>query len=93
MALCGATYMADAMEIMLISYLSPIVGKLWSLSPVEEASLMAVVFGGELIGAFAWGLVGDLCGRRVSFMLSSFLVAAGGLASAFSTCFEMLSAQ
>lgn len=88
--MCSASYMGDAMEIMLVSYLSPVVAKLWGLSSTEEATLVAIVFAGELLGAFGWGLVGDRYGRRTCFLLSSLITAVAGAASAASVGFAML---
>ena len=63
----GLTYMADAMEIMLISYLTVVLQTAWSLDTVAQATLASTVFAGELVGAFAWGMFGDYFGRRWSF--------------------------
>ena len=90
LCLCSITYAADAMEIMLLSYLSPILGELWSLSDTEVATVASVVFAGELIGAFFWGYVGDVFGRRACIFLSLFTVATTGLASSFCSSFGLL---
>ena len=39
MLVCGLTYMADAMEIMLISYLSTLLEAAWSLNAIAQATL------------------------------------------------------
>ena len=90
MLVCGLTYMADAMEIMLISYLTVVLQTAWSLDTVAQATLASTVFAGELVGAFAWGMFGDYFGRRWSFFLSCLIVAAAGLASAFAVEFKLL---
>lgn len=90
MLVCGTTYMADAMEIMLISYLSPVLSSEWSLDALSQATLVSMVFAGELVGAFAWGIIGDCVGRKFCFTASCFLVAATGLASAFAPNFSSL---
>lgn len=47
---CGMVWMADAMEMMLMSYLLPRVKQEWNLSKTEEADIMTFTFFGMLIG-------------------------------------------
>jgi hypothetical protein len=41
MFLCGAVWMADAMEMMLMSFLLPRVRQEWNLTDAEEADIMS----------------------------------------------------
>ena len=58
----GAMWVADSMEIMLLSVLSPAIKCQWNLSRSEEALTTSVVFMGIFFGGFVWGVVGDLAG-------------------------------
>lgn len=61
---CGLLWLADAMELMILSILSPAVKCQWDLSSMEEAIITSVVFVGALIGSLFWGVFGDIFGRK-----------------------------
>ena len=61
---CGLLWVADAMELMILSILSPALKCQWDLSGAEEATITAVVFVGMLLGGLFWGAVCDIIGRR-----------------------------
>lgn len=86
----GLLFMADAMEIMLLSFLQILIRDEWNLTAEDEASITAVVFLGELPGALFWGYLGDRIGRRKAFLFSTTFVAVYGILSAFATNFTML---
>ena len=88
--ICVCVFMADAMEIMLLSFLQVLIREEWNLSSSAEASITAAVFIGELPGSLFWGILGDRVGRRIAFILSALVVAVAGIASAFSTSFTSL---
>jgi MFS family permease len=60
----GMGWVAEAMELMLLSFLGPFVREQWNISPQNESMLSSFVFAGMLIGACAWGFVSDKYGRR-----------------------------
>jgi len=91
MAVVGLCWIADSMEMMLLSFLGPVVKCAWSLSPNEESMLTTVVFIGMLAGNYAWGFVGDRLGRKRSIFLCSLFIAIFGLLSAFATNIRLLS--
>ena len=64
LAYAGMGMVAEAMEMMLLSFVGPAVQSLWNLSSREESSITSVVFAGMLIGAYSWGIVADKHGRR-----------------------------
>eukprot|EP00939_MAST-03C_sp_MAST-3C-sp1_P005074 g5074.t1 len=86
----GAIWIADAMEIILISFLSPTLRCHWSLSSAEEASITTVVFLGMLLGAPFWGYIDDVKGRRFGYISSLCCTVISGLVSAASVNFAML---
>ncbi|GJM84439.1 hypothetical protein PR202_ga00107 [Eleusine coracana subsp. coracana] len=61
----GTGWLADAMELMLLSFLGPLVRQQWDVSPQHESMLSSVVFAGMLIGACLWGFLSDKYGRRM----------------------------
>ncbi|KAH9128152.1 hypothetical protein LEN26_002523 [Aphanomyces euteiches] len=79
----GLMFMADAVEVMLLSFLQVLVKKEWNLTYAQEAGITAAVFAGELPGALFWGFFADKYGRRLGFLLSAFCIAVFGIASAF----------
>jgi hypothetical protein len=60
----GMAWVADAMEMMLLSFVGPAVQKTWDLSGTEESFITSVVFVGMMLGAYFWGALSDLQGRR-----------------------------
>lgn len=63
-AYAGLGVFAEAMEVMILSFIGPAVKSEWELSPSEESLLTTVVFAGNLIGAYLWGLISDNYGRK-----------------------------
>lgn len=60
----GMGLIAEAMEMMLLSFVGPAVQSAWGLSPRKESYITSVVFAGMLVGAYTWGIVSDKHGRR-----------------------------
>ncbi|XP_062200885.1 organic cation/carnitine transporter 7-like isoform X2 [Phragmites australis] len=80
----GTGWLTDAMELMLLSFLGPLVRQQWNVSPQHESLLSSVVFAGMLIGACAWGFLSDKYGRRTALLFSILLTTGAGLLSALS---------
>ena len=81
--LCGVAFMADSMEISLLSFISICAGDEWNLSDAEIGSVIGAVFAGELAGSLLWGPVADKYGRRFAFMWAYGVITVSGVASAF----------
>ena len=60
----GTGWLADSMELMLLSFVGPLVRQQWNVSPQHESLLSSVVFTGMLLGACSWGYISDKYGRR-----------------------------
>ena len=79
---CGLLWIADAMELMILSILSPAVKCQWRLSDFEEASITSVVFVGFLVGGLFWGVICDILGRRKSLFIVNVVILTFGILSA-----------
>ncbi|ETV71250.1 hypothetical protein H257_13390 [Aphanomyces astaci] len=79
----GLMFMADAVEVMLLSFLQVLVKDEWHLTSTQQAGITAAVFAGELPGALFWGFFADKYGRRLGFLLSALCIAVFGIWSAF----------
>ena len=79
---CGMLWLTDAMELMILSILSPIVKCQWELSSFEEAMITSIVFVGFFLGGFSWGIIFDKIGRkRGLFIVNVVLLVFGGLSA------------
>lgn len=73
LAYAGLGWVAEAMEIMILSFVGPTVKSEWNLSSTEESLITTAVFTGLVVGAYAWGLVADNYGRRHAFSFALFI--------------------
>lgn len=64
LAYAGLGWVAEAMEMMLLSFVGTAFQTEWELSSAEVSMLSTVVFGGMLVGAYMWGLISDTYGRK-----------------------------
>eukprot|EP01125_Pyxidicula_operculata_P003323 TRINITY_DN1392_c0_g1_i3.p1 TRINITY_DN1392_c0_g1~~TRINITY_DN1392_c0_g1_i3.p1 ORF type:complete len:626 (-),score=147.83 TRINITY_DN1392_c0_g1_i3:270-2147(-) len=92
LAVCiaGLVWMADATEIMLLSFLSPSLRCTWELSEEEEASLSTAIFLGMMIGSTFWGTLSDRIGRKPGIIAALLIILAAGIGSAFSPNYLVL---
>ncbi|PIN23867.1 hypothetical protein CDL12_03413 [Handroanthus impetiginosus] len=80
----GMGWISEAMEMMLLSFVGPAVQSVWGLSSREESLITSIVFAGMLVGAYSWGIVSDISGRRKGFLITATITAGAGFLSAFS---------
>ncbi|KAK3759668.1 hypothetical protein RRG08_026052 [Elysia crispata] len=80
----GLTWMADSMEIMLLSILGPVLSCQWDLQPWKQALLTTLVMVGMATGSSFWGKMSDKHGRKTALALASSLIGYFGFLSAFS---------
>lgn len=64
LAYAGLGAMAEAMEVMILSFIGPSVKEEWGLSSGQESLITTMVFAGMLVGAYFWGVISDNYGRR-----------------------------
>lgn len=53
--LVGLAWMADAMEMMILSILAPALYCEWKISTVEQAMITTCVFSGMMLSSAVWG--------------------------------------
>ncbi|XP_026458166.1 organic cation/carnitine transporter 7-like [Papaver somniferum] len=82
LAYAGMGQAAEAMEMMLLSFVGPAVQAEWGLSSRQESMITSVVFAGMLVGAYTWGIVSDNHGRRKGFLITAICTFSAGFLSA-----------
>lgn len=88
--MCGLAFMADALEVSLLSFLATCAGDDWGLSASEEASITSVVFAGIICGTMFWGIFADKYGRRLAYFYACGLITVGGFLSGASPSYYWL---
>ncbi|CAI5495156.1 unnamed protein product [Closterium sp. Naga37s-1] len=86
----GLAWAAEAMELLLLSFIAAPAAAHWGVGGDGEAALSSVVFAGMLVGAFAWGLLADSRGRRFAFTATALLTFLAALLSALAPSFPLL---
>ncbi|XP_021761978.1 organic cation/carnitine transporter 7-like isoform X2 [Chenopodium quinoa] len=90
LAYAGMGWIAEAMEMMLLSFVGPAVQAEWGLSPNKESMITSVVFAGMLIGSYSWGIVSDKYGRRNGFFITAIFTSTAGISSALAPNYATL---
>ena len=86
----GLCFAADAMEVLLLSFLAVVLQAIWNLTSQQTALLTSIVFVGQFGGTLTLGPLGDRIGRRPVFLLSALIIAIFGLGTAFCNTFTQL---
>ncbi|GGK13166.1 MFS transporter [Deinococcus malanensis] len=83
--ICGLTWAADAMEVLLMGFALPGISESFGLRPgsTETKWLLSATFAGMFVGAWFWGWVADRLGRRWVFLTTVALGVVFGLLGAF----------
>ncbi len=92
---CGACWGADALEMMLVSFLGPALDHFMASRSPRYRSLVrgllgGLTFAGVAIGCWVWGFMADRFGRRRSYFASTLIISVCGLLSAFARSPEVL---
>ncbi len=87
--ICTAWFF-DAFDSIAIAYVLPPLIGLWQLTPQHIGPLIGIGFGGQLIGAVAFGWIAEYWGRRRSMLLTLLIFSLGALACAFAPNYQTL---
>ncbi|XP_013412719.1 putative transporter SVOPL [Lingula anatina] len=82
--LCGIFTASDAMEMLLLAVLGPVLRCEWLLEEVQVAFITTAVFIGMFLGAPGWGKCGDTYGRWPMLLLVGLWISFFGFLSSFS---------
>jgi MFS family permease len=82
MIAAGLCFAADAMQFLMLTFLSVVLQAEWGLTSGETAFLTSTVFCGALVGTLILGPLGDKLGRRPVFLLAAILICVFGFATA-----------
>lgn len=84
----GLAWTADAMEMMLLSFIGPAMRCEFGVSADAEGALTSVVFVGMMLGAPTWGVLSDTKGRKPSLLFSTVTTLIAGIGSALGATFR-----
>jgi len=90
LAICGAGWAADAMEVIIIAFVIPAVIREWSLTSGQAGFIGTAIFLGMLAGAWFWGTISDYVGRKMGFQLTVLVDSVFGFLSALSPSYIWL---
>jgi len=80
--IAGLGFMADSMEVGVITFLSSEAEKVFHVEGYEKNALALIVFAGEFLGCFVWGPLSDRVGRKKAFVASNVMLLTFGALSA-----------
>ncbi|KAK5647632.1 hypothetical protein RI129_002524 [Pyrocoelia pectoralis] len=83
----GLCWMADSMEMTILSILSPALQCYWHITRYQQALTTTVVFLGMMLSSTFWGNLSDRYGRKHALTLCAILLFYYGLLSSFAPSF------
>lgn len=86
----GLCFAADAMEVLLLSFLSTILQVEWQLEGHQMDTIIAVVFAGAMTGTLVLSPLGDKFGRKPMFSITAAIITIFGLLTALCTSYVPL---
>jgi MFS family permease len=81
----GLCFASDAMQVMLLSFLSEVLKVEWNLTDDETAFITSNLFVGAIFGTLMLGPLADKKGRKPVFMCAAMIISIFGVAVAFAT--------
>ncbi|SMG26718.1 MFS transporter [Paraburkholderia susongensis] len=84
-ALCSLIAMMDGFDMQSIAFVAPELAAQWRIAPQIFGVVFSAGLLGGLIGAIAFGRIGDRKGRKVTLLYAMSIVAAGTLATPLAT--------
>ena len=78
----GLCFAADAMQVILLSFLSEVLRIEWNLNVEETAFITSILFIGAIFGTLTLGPLADKKGRKPIFLLAASIISSFGVAVA-----------
>jgi len=75
----GLCFAADAMQVLLLSFLSEVLRIEWNLDDAETAFITSILFTGAIFGTLTLGPLADRKGRRRVFLLAASIISFFGV--------------
>ncbi|GAX23680.1 hypothetical protein FisN_12Hh254 [Fistulifera solaris] len=91
-AAAGVCFAADAMQLMLLSFLSVVLKDEWNLSPQATEAMASAVFAGAMVGTLLLGPLADSIGRRPVFLITALDISVFGLLASLAPNVQFLAA-
>lgn len=79
----GMGFFTDAYDLFIVGTASTLIAAQWHLSASETGLINSVSLAGAFLGAFVFGRIADIAGRKRVYGLEALLMVVGALASAF----------
>ena len=86
----GLTTASDAVEVLLLSFLSIVVQQEFGVTAKAGSLMTSIVFIGALFGTMILGPAGDKIGRKPVFMTSSIIISIAGLTTALANTYHVM---
>jgi putative MFS transporter len=87
----GLAYMFDAWDVLLPAYLFPLLGRsAWHLNATQLGWIGSSGLIGMAVGAFVWGTLADIAGRRRAFLWTLLIYSFFSILSALAPNYSML---
>mmetsp|Transcript_50501 Transcript_50501/g.80425 ORF Transcript_50501/g.80425 Transcript_50501/m.80425 type:complete len:551 (-) Transcript_50501:286-1938(-) len=86
----GLFWATDAMEMMIITILQPVLIDIWQLDEISKGTIAISVYMGMLFGTFTLGTISDRIGRKLIVIIACIAYSLFSLISAFSINYTML---
>jgi MFS family permease len=89
----GLCFAADAMQVVLLSFLTIVLKDEWNLSDGMTAAITSCLFAGSMIGTLILGPLADSMGRRPVSLIAAAIISVFGLGTAVATNYFILVAM
>ena len=86
----GMGFFTDAYDLFVIGIASTLIKQEWHLSPGKLAALNSMTLAGAFLGAFVFGRVADVAGRKRVYWMVAAIMVAGAIGSALAPNYAVL---